>query len=115
MCSYVCPFIIQCVFMQITRTNFGDICLPLPIICIASSVSLYYCMVEIHVEREASNNLLNNYIGRPSPIYLADNLSREIGNAKIWLKREDLNHTGSHKINNSLGQALLAKKWVNLE
>ena len=46
--------------MQIATTNFGDICLPLPIICIASSVSLYYCMVEIHVEREASNNLLNN-------------------------------------------------------
>ena len=55
-------------------------------------------------------DLLNNYAGRPSLLYYAGNLTREIGGAKIYLKREDLNHTGSHKINNVLGQALLAKK-----
>ncbi len=53
---------------------------------------------------------LKNYVGRPSPLYFAENLSAKIGGAKIYLKREDLNHTGSHKINNSLGQILLAKR-----
>lgn len=54
--------------------------------------------------------LLDNYAGRPSLLYYAEKLTRELGGAKIYLKREDLNHTGSHKINNVLGQALLAKK-----
>ena len=54
--------------------------------------------------------LLNEYAGRPSLLYYAEKLTRELGGAKIYLKREDLNHTGSHKINNVLGQALLAKK-----
>ncbi|HOO04995.1 MAG TPA: tryptophan synthase subunit beta [Ruminococcus sp.] len=54
--------------------------------------------------------LLNEYAGRPSLLYYAEKLTRELGGAKIYLKREDLNHTGSHKINNILGQALLAKK-----
>ncbi len=54
--------------------------------------------------------LLQNYAGRPSPLYFAERLTRRLGGAKIYLKREDLNHTGSHKINNVLGQALLAKK-----
>ena len=54
--------------------------------------------------------LLNNYAGRPSLLYYAEKLTRELGGAKIYLKREDLNHTGAHKINNVLGQALLAKK-----
>jgi len=52
---------------------------------------------------------LKNYVGRESPLYLCERLSREVG-ARIYLKREDLNHTGSHKINNTLGQALLAKR-----
>ena len=54
--------------------------------------------------------LLNNYAGRPSLLYYAANMTRQLGGAKIYLKREDLNHTGSHKINNVLGQALLARK-----
>ena len=54
--------------------------------------------------------LLNNYGGRPSNLYFAANMTRDLGGAKVYLKREDLNHTGSHKINNVLGQALLAKK-----
>ena len=52
---------------------------------------------------------LKHYVGRPSPLYFAERWSREIGGAKIYLKREDLNHTGAHKINNTIGQALLAK------
>jgi tryptophan synthase beta chain len=54
--------------------------------------------------------LLKNYAGRPSLLYYAEKMSRDLGGAKIYLKREDLNHTGSHKINNVLGQTLLAKK-----
>ncbi len=55
------------------------------------------------------NYLLKNYAGRPSLLYYAKNMTEDLGGAKIYLKREDLNHTGSHKINNVLGQALLAK------
>jgi len=53
---------------------------------------------------------LQHYVGRPSPIYHAERLSREVGGAQIYLKREDLNHTGAHKVNNTIGQALLAKR-----
>ncbi|MDC6168364.1 tryptophan synthase subunit beta [Paucibacter sp. XJ19-41] len=53
---------------------------------------------------------LAHFVGRPSPIYYADRLSRELGGAQIYLKREDLNHTGAHKVNNTIGQALLAKR-----
>jgi tryptophan synthase beta chain len=52
-------------------------------------------------------DLLTNYVGRPSPLYFASRLTEHCGGAQIWLKREDLNHTGAHKINNTLGQALL--------
>lgn len=52
---------------------------------------------------------LKYYVGRPSPLYLAERWTRELGGAKVYLKREDLNHTGAHKINNTIGQALLAK------
>lgn len=55
-------------------------------------------------------DLLKNYVGRPSPLYFAKNLTEKIGGAKIYLKREDLNHTGAHKINHCLGEALLAKR-----
>ncbi len=50
-----------------------------------------------------------DYVGRPSPLYFAERLTSEVGGAKIYLKREDLNHTGAHKVNNTIGQALLAK------
>jgi len=53
---------------------------------------------------------LHDYDGRPTPLYYAENLTRQLGGAKIYLKREDLNHTGAHKINNTLGQVLLAKR-----
>jgi tryptophan synthase beta chain len=56
------------------------------------------------------DDLLRNYAGRPTPLYFARNLTDKLGGARIWLKREDLLHTGAHKINNCLGQALLARR-----
>ena len=56
------------------------------------------------------DELLQHYVGRPSPLYYAKRLSEHCGGAQIWLKREDLNHTGAHKINNTLGQALLTMR-----
>ena len=53
---------------------------------------------------------LEHYVGRPSPLYFAERLTRQCGGAKIYLKREDLNHTGAHKINNTIGQILLARR-----
>ena len=53
---------------------------------------------------------LEHYVGRPSPLYFAERLTQEAGGARIYLKREDLNHTGAHKINNCIGQALLARR-----
>ncbi|MCZ2108495.1 MAG: tryptophan synthase subunit beta [Dehalococcoidia bacterium] len=56
------------------------------------------------------DHLLKHYVGRATPLYFAEHLTKECGGARIWLKREDLAHTGAHKINNALGQALLAKR-----
>lgn len=56
------------------------------------------------------NELLREYVGRPSRLYYAEKMTKDLGGAKIYLKREDLNHTGSHKLNNALAQVLLAKK-----
>lgn len=60
---------------------------------------------------EEYRTLLRDYAGRPSMLYYADRMTKDLGGCKIYLKREDLNHTGAHKINNVLGQILLAKKW----
>ncbi len=60
--------------------------------------------------RDELEDMLSNYVGRPSPLYYAENLTEHLGGARIYLKREDLNHTGAHKINNTLGQILLAEK-----
>ena len=59
---------------------------------------------------EEYQRLLRTYVGRPSLLYFAENLTRELGGAKVYLKREDLNHSGAHKINHTLGEALLAKR-----
>ena len=56
------------------------------------------------------SGLLKHYVGRESPLYFAERLTEHLGGAKIYLKREDLNHTGAHKINNCLGQILLARR-----
>lgn len=70
----------------------------------------YFTMGKSKSFREELDYLLKNYAGRPTPLYFAKNLTDYIGGAKIYLKREDLLHTGAHKINNALGQVLLAKK-----
>lgn len=69
----------------------------------------FYCKNDESFNSQLKD-LLQNYVNRPSPLYFAKAMSENLGGAKIYLKREDLNHTGSHKINNVLGQALLAKK-----
>jgi tryptophan synthase beta chain len=58
------------------------------------------------------DNWLEHYVGRPSPLYFAGRLTRHLGGAKIYFKRDELNHTGAHKINNCMGQILLAKRAV---
>ena len=58
--------------------------------------------------RERFERDLEDYVGRPTPLYHADRLTEEAGGASIWLKREDLCHTGAHKVNNTIGQALVA-------
>ncbi len=70
----------------------------------------YFALKDEPEFREALQELLNDYAGRPSRLYFAEKMTHDLGGAKIYLKREDLNHTGSHKINNVLGQALLAKR-----
>ena len=70
---------------------------------------VYYDIIESEEFRTEFKVLLSDYAGRPSPLFHAERLSRKYG-AKIYLKREDLNHTGSHKINNTIGQILLARK-----
>jgi tryptophan synthase beta chain len=72
--------------------------------------SAYYKAKEDKQFQEELNNLLHEYAGRPTPLYFAKNLTERYGGGKIYLKREDLLHGGAHKINNTLGQALLAKK-----
>src|SRR5438045_5571513 len=54
--------------------------------------------------------MLRDFAGRPTPLYLAENLTRELGGARVYLKREDLAHTGAHKINNAIGQGLVTKR-----
>src|SRR6187431_2255856 len=60
--------------------------------------------------QEEMNGYLTHYVGRPSPLYFAQRLTQHLNGAKIYLKREELNHTGSHKVNNTLGQILLARR-----
>lgn len=70
----------------------------------------YYLIKDDLSFQQELHHLYKHYVGRPSPIFYAENLSKKIGGAKIYLKREDLNHTGAHKINHTLGEALLAKR-----
>lgn len=70
----------------------------------------YNSLKEDKVFREEVDNDLDTFVGRPSPLYFAKRWSENLGGARIYLKREDLNHTGAHKINNTVGQVLLAKK-----
>src|SRR5437879_5540916 len=67
------------------------------------------CRADQGFQREVSD-LLQNYVGRETPLTYAERMSEKLGGARIYLKREDLTHTGAHKINNAIGQILLAKK-----
>lgn len=69
----------------------------------------YYRLRKDDAFQEELQRDLSEYVGRSSPLYFAERLTKEAGGARIYLKREDLNHTGAHKINNCIGQALLAK------
>lgn len=77
------------------------------IIYLEESYEKYKNDIEFNIELD---KLLKEYAGRPSELYFAEKMTKDLGGAKIYLKREDMNHTGSHKINNVLGQVLLAKK-----
>jgi tryptophan synthase beta chain len=77
--------------------------------CVNELQSIYLQVIESEEFRKEFDQLLQDYVGRPSPLYLAGRLSTKYG-CKIYLKREDLNHTGAHKINNTIGQILLARK-----
>lgn len=86
---------------------------------IFASETLMHCLQELKTAYQKYKNDptfqqqfkqdLSDYVGRPSPLYFAKRLTQQVGGANIWLKREDLNHTGAHKINNTIGQILLAK------
>ncbi len=93
--------------------NFGEYggqIIPPPLIEIMNQINdAYEEISQSESFQEELNNLYADYVGRPSPIYHAKNLSAKLGGAQIYLKREDLNHTGAHKINHCLGEALLAK------
>lgn len=77
--------------------------------CVEELKNAYMEVLESEDFKQEFNQLLRDYVGRPSPLYLANRLSERYG-CKIYLKREDLNHTGAHKINNAIGQVLLAKR-----
>ena len=77
---------------------------------LAELAELYDSLADDPAFREELASDLKHYVGRPTPLYFAERLTASLGGAKIYLKREDLNHTGAHKVNNTVGQALLAKR-----
>jgi len=91
--------------------TFGGAFVPPPLVPIMKQIGEEYNKIKNDQDFLSQlSKLRKEFIGRPSPIYHCQNLSNKIGGAQIYLKREDLNHTGSHKINHCLGEALLAKK-----
>jgi len=91
--------------------QFGGAYVPEPLKKILGEVEkAFFTYIEDDSFIEELKYYQKEYIGRANPLYYANNLTREIGGAKIYLKREDLNHTGAHKINNTIGQVLLAKR-----
>ncbi len=90
--------------------DFGGKFVPETLMAALEELEAAYAAVKEDPDFQARlGHLLNTYAGRPTPLYFAENLTRHCGGAKIYLKREDLAHTGAHKINNALGQALLAQ------
>ncbi|KKQ72142.1 MAG: tryptophan synthase subunit beta, tryptophan synthase beta chain [Candidatus Peregrinibacteria bacterium GW2011_GWC2_39_14] len=91
--------------------NYGGQIIPDQLKPIFDEIADFYAKIKDTKEfKDEMNYYRKNYIGRPSPIYFAEKLSKKYGGAKIYLKREDLNHTGAHKINHTIGEALIAKK-----
>jgi hypothetical protein len=97
-------------FFGVEKT-YGGAFLPPPLVPVMEEVAAEYEQIKQDPDflKELAH-LRKTFIGRPSPIYHCKNLSKKIGGAQIYLKREDLNHTGSHKINHCVGEALLARK-----
>jgi tryptophan synthase beta chain len=99
--------------MPDSEGNFGEYggqIIPPPLIEIMDQIrDAYEEISQTEAFQNELHDLYANYVGRPSPIYHAKNLSAKLGGAQIYLKREDLNHTGAHKINHCIGEALLAK------
>ncbi|OGR55618.1 MAG: tryptophan synthase subunit beta [Elusimicrobia bacterium RIFCSPLOWO2_02_FULL_39_32] len=90
---------------------FGGRYVPETLVSALEELTLAYKTISFSLEfQKELQNLLSHYAGRPTPLFFAKNLTSYFKGAKIYLKREDLTHTGSHKINNTLGQCLLAKK-----
>lgn len=90
--------------------EYGGQIIPPELVVIMDQIKDAYLEIsQTKAFQDELNDLYANYVGRPSPIYYAKRLSEKLGGAKIFLKREDLNHTGAHKINHCLGEALLAK------
>ena len=90
--------------------DFGGKFVPETLMAALEELETAYAAVKEDPDFQAKlGHLLDTYAGRPTPVYFAENLTRHCGGAKIYLKREDLAHTGAHKINNALGQALLAQ------
>lgn len=91
--------------------NFGGQYVPEPVIKALNELEVAFEeAIKDPSFKEEYMYYLKEYVGRPSPLYFAENLTKALGGAKVYLKREDLNHTGAHKINNSIGQILLAKR-----
>jgi tryptophan synthase beta chain len=91
--------------------QFGGRYVPETLMPILSELEKAYAHYKSDREfKEEFAYYLKDYVGRPNPLYFAEKLTRRLGGAKIYLKREDLNHTGAHKINNTIGQGLLAKR-----
>ena len=91
--------------------DFGGRFVPETLMSAIEELESEYAAAQSDEEFQAElQSLSEHYVGRPTPLYYAENLSEELGGAQIYIKREDLAHTGAHKINNALGQALLAKR-----
>tara|TARA_B100001057_G_scaffold58650_5_gene52007 strand:- start:527 stop:1687 length:1161 start_codon:yes stop_codon:yes gene_type:complete len=91
--------------------NFGGLFIPETLSHALNELhDLYQSIKDDQQFKDELTNLYRDYVGRPSPLYFAKTLTEHLDGPKIWFKREDLNHTGAHKINNTVGQALLAKK-----
>src|SRR5688572_19204598 len=91
--------------------QFGGMFVPETLMAPLQELSTAYAAAKADPAFQAElDDLLHNYVGRPTPLYFAERWTEKLGGAKIYLKREDLLHTGAHKINNAIGQILLAKR-----